>query len=70
VLGSRPRAYNFDFDAIKVAPNTLDAHRVIRWAGGNGQRHPERTRAANCSASNFEQGQEYRRSDGADRRGA
>ncbi|MFZ1814320.1 MAG: DsbA family oxidoreductase [Rhizobiaceae bacterium] len=24
----------FRFDAIKVAPNTLDAHRVIRWAGG------------------------------------
>ncbi|MDW6023036.1 DsbA family protein [Mesorhizobium sp. BAC0120] len=24
---------NFAFDAIKVAPNTLDAHRVIRWAG-------------------------------------
>ena len=22
----------FDFGAIKVAPNTLDAHRVIRWA--------------------------------------
>ncbi len=26
----------FDFDAIKVAPNTLDAHRVIRWAGAAG----------------------------------
>jgi predicted DsbA family dithiol-disulfide isomerase len=26
----------FDFDAIKVAPNTLDAHRVIRWAGTGG----------------------------------
>jgi predicted DsbA family dithiol-disulfide isomerase len=24
---------DFAFDAIKVAPNTLDAHRVIRWAG-------------------------------------
>ena len=23
----------FDFDAIKVAANTLDAHRLIRWAG-------------------------------------
>jgi predicted DsbA family dithiol-disulfide isomerase len=22
----------FDFDAIKVSPNTLDAHRVMRWA--------------------------------------
>lgn len=29
---------HFDFDAIKVSPNTLDAHRLIRWAGaaGNG----------------------------------
>jgi predicted DsbA family dithiol-disulfide isomerase len=26
----------FDFAAIKVAPNTLDAHRVIRWAGTAG----------------------------------
>ncbi|MEQ1944573.1 DsbA family oxidoreductase [Mesorhizobium sp. VNQ89] len=26
----------YDFDAIKVAPNTLDAHRVIRWAGATG----------------------------------
>jgi predicted DsbA family dithiol-disulfide isomerase len=24
---------NFAFDAIKVAANTLDAHRVVRWAG-------------------------------------
>jgi predicted DsbA family dithiol-disulfide isomerase len=23
----------FRFDAIRIAPNTLDAHRVIRWAG-------------------------------------
>lgn len=27
---------DFAFDAIKVAPNTLDAHRVIRWAGTAG----------------------------------
>ncbi|MBK8456962.1 MAG: DsbA family protein [Phyllobacteriaceae bacterium] len=26
----------FDFAAIRVAPNTLDAHRVIRWAAGAG----------------------------------
>lgn len=25
----------FDFDAIKVSPNTLDAHRLIRWANGS-----------------------------------
>ena len=24
----------FAFDKIKVSPNTLDAHRLIRWAGG------------------------------------
>lgn len=28
---------HFAFDAIKVAPNTLDAHRVIRWAGTAGE---------------------------------
>lgn len=27
---------DFDFDAINVAPNTLDAHRVIRWAATAG----------------------------------
>lgn len=27
---------SFAFDTIKVAPNTLDAHRVIRWAGAAG----------------------------------
>ncbi|MFK5980974.1 MAG: DsbA family oxidoreductase [Rhizobiaceae bacterium] len=26
----------FNFKAMKVSPNTLDAHRVIRWAGGMG----------------------------------
>ncbi|MER9430211.1 DsbA family protein [Mesorhizobium sp. M0408] len=28
---------SFTFDAIKVAPNTLDAHRLIRWAGTAGE---------------------------------
>ncbi|MCX7303953.1 MAG: DsbA family protein [Hyphomicrobiales bacterium] len=34
-LESLGRAVGIDyaFDAIKVSPNTLDAHRVIRWAG-------------------------------------
>ena len=27
---------SFDFDAIKVSPNTLDAHRLIRWAATAG----------------------------------
>ncbi len=26
----------FEFDRISVSPNTLDAHRLIRWAGGIG----------------------------------
>lgn len=26
----------FEFDSIEVSPNTLDAHRLIRWAGGQG----------------------------------
>lgn len=32
---------DFAFEAIRVAPNTLDAHRVIRWAGaaGDGVQH-------------------------------
>lgn len=25
---------DFNFDLMKVSPNTLDAHRLIRWAGG------------------------------------
>jgi len=28
---------SFAFDAVKVAPNTLDAHRLIRWAGAAGE---------------------------------
>lgn len=28
---------DYAFDAIKVSPNTLDAHRVIRWAGAAGE---------------------------------
>ena len=27
----------FDFDAIRIAANTLDAHRAIRWAGAAGE---------------------------------
>lgn len=28
---------DFAFDLIERSPNTLDAHRVIRWAGGQGE---------------------------------
>ncbi|ABR60244.1 disulfide bond formation protein DsbA [Sinorhizobium medicae] len=27
----------FNFDAVKVSPNTLDAHRLIRWAATSGE---------------------------------
>ena len=32
----RSAGIDFDFDAITVSPNTLDAHRVIRWAASAG----------------------------------
>ena len=32
----RAEGIAFDFDAIKVSPNTLDAHRLIRWAASAG----------------------------------
>lgn len=28
---------DFDFDAITVSPNTIDAHRVIRWSAAQGE---------------------------------
>jgi predicted DsbA family dithiol-disulfide isomerase len=45
----------FDFAAVKVAPNTLDAHRVIRWAGsaGNGAQNKL---VARLFQLNFEEG--------------
>ncbi|MDW5313679.1 DsbA family oxidoreductase [Rhizobium sp. PL01] len=45
----------FDFDAVKISPNTLDAHRLIRWAlteGGDTQNEV----AALLFKANFEQG--------------
>ncbi|HEV7305155.1 DsbA family protein [Ensifer sp.] len=27
---------DFDFDAVKISPNTLDAHRLVRWAATRG----------------------------------
>lgn len=32
----RIEGIDFAFDAIEVSPNTLDAHRIIRWAGAIG----------------------------------
>lgn len=33
---------DFNFQAIKVSPNTLDAHRLIRWAGGQSAQMQDR----------------------------
>lgn len=46
---------NFDFEAIKVAPNTLDAHRLIRWAGATGEEVQNRL-VQRLFQINFEQG--------------
>jgi predicted DsbA family dithiol-disulfide isomerase len=32
----RAAGIEFKFDKIEISPNTLDAHRLIRWAGGQG----------------------------------
>ncbi|MCZ4092880.1 DsbA family oxidoreductase [Sinorhizobium psoraleae] len=36
VLGQED-GIDFNFDAVKISPNTLDAHRLIRWAATNGE---------------------------------
>ncbi|KPB01384.1 DsbA family oxidoreductase [Ahrensia marina] len=33
---------DFDFDAIEVSPNTMDAHRLIAWAGQQGDEQQDR----------------------------
>lgn len=45
----------FDFEAIKVGPNTLDAHRLIHWAGTESREAQNRVVNALFKA-NFEQG--------------
>jgi predicted DsbA family dithiol-disulfide isomerase len=45
----------FAFDRIKVAANTLDAHRLIRWAGGQGPAVQDKVVRALFKA-NFEDG--------------
>jgi predicted DsbA family dithiol-disulfide isomerase len=47
---------NFAFDAIKVAANTLDAHRLIRWAGAAGNDAQNRL-VRRLFQLNFEEGQ-------------
>ncbi|THK36965.1 DsbA family protein [Ensifer sp. MPMI2T] len=33
----REDGIDFNFEAVKISPNTLDAHRLIRWAATNGE---------------------------------
>ena len=44
---------NFAFDKIKITPNTLNAHRLIRWAASTGQQHMI---AEALFSAHFEQG--------------
>ncbi|MEZ2127543.1 MULTISPECIES: DsbA family oxidoreductase [unclassified Sinorhizobium] len=46
---------NFNFDAIKIGPNTLDAHRLIHWAMTEGRDVQEKVVSALFKA-NFEVG--------------
>lgn len=45
----------FNFDAIKIGPNTLDAHRLIHWAGTESREIQEAVVSALFKA-NFEEG--------------
>lgn len=47
----------FDFGAIKIASNTLDAHRLIRWAGATSADTQGRL-ARNLFSAYFEQGRD------------
>ena len=46
---------NFDFGAIKIGPNTLDAHRLIQWAGTEDREKQDKVVSALFKA-NFEEG--------------
>lgn len=46
---------NFDFEAIKIGPNTLDAHRLIHWAMLEGRDFQDKVVTALFKA-NFEDG--------------
>ncbi|RWX78230.1 DsbA family oxidoreductase [Neorhizobium lilium] len=45
----------FDFDAIKIGPNTLDAHRLLHWALVEGREIQDKI-ATGLFKANFEQG--------------
>ncbi|KQS98348.1 MULTISPECIES: DsbA family oxidoreductase [unclassified Rhizobium] len=45
----------FDFDAVKISPNTLDAHRLVRWALTEGPNVQSKV-AGLLFKANFEEG--------------
>ena len=51
---------NWDFDKIERTPNTLNAHRLIRWAASTGQQHEL---AEALFSAYFEQGLDVGRTD-------
>ena len=51
----REDGIDFDFPAVKISPNTLDAHRLLRWAMIEGPRIQERVALALFKAY-FEEG--------------
>jgi len=53
-LGSA-EGIDFAFEAIRIAPNTLDAHRIIRWAGAAGDGVQDRV-VRRLFRLNFEEG--------------
>ena len=46
---------NFNFEAIKIGPNTLDAHRLIHWAGMEGRDVQDKV-VDGLFKANFEEG--------------
>nr|WP_316654164.1 DsbA family oxidoreductase [uncultured Gellertiella sp.] len=46
---------SFDFDAVKIGPNTMDAHRLLLWAHSEGREMQNRVAMALFRA-NFEEG--------------
>lgn len=51
----RADGIDFDFNAVKISPNTLDAHRLIRWALTHGP-DVQNTVATLLFKANFEEG--------------
>ena len=53
----------YAFDRIRVSPNTLDAHRLIRWAGGGERPELQAEIVRRLFAAYFEEGRDIGRAD-------